>query len=234
MLSSSNLRDLDDAGLRFIVGCRVTKAPKDLQSHFRWHGTAFTDGQIIDTITPRDQRGTAAGTSDPNLRAEPVWDPATHARSWRAVWAYSTKRAVRDSKTLTLQENKARAVIAEEKATRTLNFDPGLAPRPKNHACQGATEEMQGTPFTSHWSETGFVVSGVEATSIRSTLSCKIRSLATTPARAESDWLSFTTMVTLLVPPPIFRPAPSAFRTVSITKVSASPKPASGPVCGLT
>ncbi|MDP3951334.1 IS1634 family transposase [Microbacterium sp.] len=59
MLSSSNLRDLDEAGLRFIVGSRVTKAPKDLESHFRWHGTAFTDGQVIDTITSRDQRGTA-------------------------------------------------------------------------------------------------------------------------------------------------------------------------------
>ena len=52
MLSSSNLSDLDEAGLRFIVGSRVTKAPKDLESHFRWHGNAFTDGQIIDTITP--------------------------------------------------------------------------------------------------------------------------------------------------------------------------------------
>lgn len=33
MLSASNLRDLDAAGLRFIVGSRVTKAPKDLESH---------------------------------------------------------------------------------------------------------------------------------------------------------------------------------------------------------
>ncbi|GAA4733897.1 hypothetical protein GCM10023350_16800 [Nocardioides endophyticus] len=53
------------------VGSRVTKAPKDLESHFRWHGTAFTDGQVIDTITPRDQRGTAVKTSDPNCRPEP-------------------------------------------------------------------------------------------------------------------------------------------------------------------
>ncbi len=122
MLSSTNLKELDDAGLRFIVGSRVTKAPKDLESHFRWHGTAFTDGQIIDTITPRDQRGTAVKTSDPAKRAEPVWDPAKHAKSWRAVWAYSTKRAVRDNKTLTLQENKARAVVAGEKTARTPRF----------------------------------------------------------------------------------------------------------------
>lgn len=122
MLSSSNLRDLDEAGLRFIVGSRVTKAPQDLESHFRWHGDAFSDGQIIDTITPRDQRGTAVTASDPKVRAEPVWDRATHARSWRAVWAYSTKRAVRDHKTLTLQENKARAVVEGEKAARAPRF----------------------------------------------------------------------------------------------------------------
>ena len=123
MLSSTNLRDLDDAGLRFIVGSRVTKAPKDLESHFRWHGDAFTDSQVIDTITPRDQRGTAGSkASDPLLRAEPVWDRSVHAKSWRAVWAYSTKRAVRDNKTLTLQENKARDVVAGEKTARTPRF----------------------------------------------------------------------------------------------------------------
>ena len=53
MLSASNLKELHAAGLRFIVGSRVTKAPADLASHFRWHGDAFTDGQLIDTITPR-------------------------------------------------------------------------------------------------------------------------------------------------------------------------------------
>jgi hypothetical protein len=29
----------------------VTKAPIDLASHFRWHGDAFDDGQLIDTIS---------------------------------------------------------------------------------------------------------------------------------------------------------------------------------------
>ena len=122
MLASGNLRELDDAGSRFIVGSRVTKAPNDLASHFHWHGELFTDGQIIDTITPRDHRGTAAKSSDPKLRAEPVWNQAVHTKSWRAVWAYSTKRAVRDTKTLNLQENKARAVVAGEKTTRTPRF----------------------------------------------------------------------------------------------------------------
>jgi len=122
MLSATNLRDLDEAGLRFIVGSRVTKAPGDLASHFHWHGDLFTDGQIIDTITPRDHRGTAAKSSDPKLKAEPVWNPKTHTKSWRAVWAYSTKRAVRDTKTLNLQEAKARAVVAGDKTARTPRF----------------------------------------------------------------------------------------------------------------
>ncbi len=88
----------------------------------RWHGELFTDGQVIDTITPRDQRGTAAKNSDPKIRAEPVWDRTTHPKSWRAVWAYSSKRAVRDSKTLNLHENKARAVVAGDKTARTPRF----------------------------------------------------------------------------------------------------------------
>ena len=121
MLSASNLRELDDGHLRFIVGSRMTKAPTDLASHFRWHGDAFTDGQLIDTITPRSGHH-KHGASDPQVKAEPVWDPTTHPASWRAVWAYSTRRAVRDNTTLTAQENKAKAVIAGEKAARTPRF----------------------------------------------------------------------------------------------------------------
>ena len=45
-----------------------------------------------------------------------------HTKSWRAVWAYSRKRAVRDGKTLTLQENRASAAVAGEKAARTPRF----------------------------------------------------------------------------------------------------------------
>lgn len=119
MLSASNLAELDESGLRFIVGSRVTKAPVDLESHFRWHGDAFTDGQIIETITPKNRR---VIENDPNQKKEPVWDAAQHAASWRAVWAYSAKRAARDSTTLTLQENRAREVIAGDKTARTPRF----------------------------------------------------------------------------------------------------------------
>ena len=119
MLSATNLRELDEANLRFIVGSRMTKAPIDLASHFRWHGTWFTDGQIIDTLTPRTGR---RSENNALLRAEPVWDPAAHPGSWRAVWAYSRKRAVRDNRTLNLQEERARAVVAGQKAARTPRF----------------------------------------------------------------------------------------------------------------
>ncbi len=122
MLSASNLKELDAAGLRFIVGSRVTKAPHDLSSHLRWYGDTFADGQVIDTITPRVSTAAARALNDQAKRAEPVWDPAGHPSTWRAVWAYSRKRAVRDNATLTLQENKAKAVVAGEKSARTPRF----------------------------------------------------------------------------------------------------------------
>ena len=120
MLSGDNLNELDGEHLRFIVGSRMTKAPLDLASHFRWHGDAFGDGQVIDIITPR-RRGPWR-ENDVNVKAEPVWDPTVHPGSWRAVWAYSTKRAVRDNKTLTAQENRAKAVIAGEKTAKATRF----------------------------------------------------------------------------------------------------------------
>lgn len=119
MLSASNLTELDAAGLGFVVGSRQTKAPIDLESHFRWHGNAFTDGQIIDTITPKIG---ANRENDTDLRAEPVWDKHTHQASWRAVWAYSRKRSVRDNTTLTLQENRARDVIDGTRPAKATRF----------------------------------------------------------------------------------------------------------------
>nr|WP_314308525.1 IS1634 family transposase [Actinomyces johnsonii] len=107
MLSAANLTALDEAKLRFIVGARTTRAPGDLEAHFRWSGDAFTDGQLIDTITPKRGSNTER---DKSLRAEPVWDPVEYPGSWRAVWAYSKKRAARDTRTLTAQANRARAI----------------------------------------------------------------------------------------------------------------------------
>jgi Transposase DDE domain len=119
MLSAASLADLDDAGLGFIVGSRVTKAPVDLESHFRWHGDAFSDGQAIDTVTPKAGKNK---DNDPALRAEPAWDREDHPKSWRAVWAFSAKRFARDNRTLTAQENRARDVISGAKSARTPRF----------------------------------------------------------------------------------------------------------------
>ena len=119
MLSAANLAELDTAGLGFIVGSRVTKAPVDLESHFRWHGDALDDGQVIDTLTPKTGKN---HDNNPARRAEPVWDPKAHPDSWRAVWAFSARRFARDNKTLTAQENRARDVISGAKTARTPRF----------------------------------------------------------------------------------------------------------------
>ena len=119
MLSAANLAALDDAGLGFIVGSRAVKAPIDLASHFHWNGDVFTDGQIIDTVTPRHGN---TKVNDTNKRAEPVWNAEKHPGAWRAIWAYSAKRARRDQKTLYAQETRARAVINGEKAAKSTRF----------------------------------------------------------------------------------------------------------------
>lgn len=119
MLSAENLTAIDTAGLRFIVGSRMTKAPHDLAKHFHWHGTAFADGQIIDTIT---MRSTAPDPDRVKTRTEPVWDPAEHPLAWRTVWAYSHKRAVRDRHTLTAQRNRAQAIVDGDRPAKKARF----------------------------------------------------------------------------------------------------------------
>lgn len=90
-----------------------------------WHGDAFTDGQIIDTVTPRTSTSAGRAVNDVKLKSEPVWNPTVHTTAWRAVWAvwaYSAKRAARDARTLTLQENRAMAVVEGERAPHKTRF----------------------------------------------------------------------------------------------------------------
>ena len=82
MLSAANLADLDDAGLGFIVGSRVTKAPVDLESHFRWHGDAFCDGQVIDTLTSK--AGKNRTTTRPCGPSPPGTGRTTQSRGGRS------------------------------------------------------------------------------------------------------------------------------------------------------
>lgn len=60
-----------------------------------------------------------------------------------------------------------------------------------NQGCHGDLVEMTGIPSASQTVATGFVFSGVEATSMRSILSSTISFLATSDARLGLDWLSF-------------------------------------------
>jgi hypothetical protein len=119
MLSGANLKALDELGLSFIVGSRVTKAPGDLESHFHWNGDVFTDGQIIDTVTPRHGNTKVNNTA---LRAEPVWNAEQHSGAWRAIWSYSAKRARRDQKALAAQEARARAIVDGSKKAKSARF----------------------------------------------------------------------------------------------------------------
>lgn len=119
MLSGANLKALDELELSFIVGSRVTKAPGDLESHFHWNGDVFTDGQVIDTVTPRHGNTKVNNTA---LRAEPIWDPEHHPGSWRAIWSYSAKRARRDQKTLAAQQARARAIVAGDRKVKSARF----------------------------------------------------------------------------------------------------------------
>ncbi len=119
MLSAANLKALDELGCSFIVGSRTTKAPGDLESHFHWNGDAFTEKQIIDTVTPRHGK---SKVNDIKLRSEPVWDPAEHPNAWRAIWSYSATRARRDQKTLAAQEQRARAIVDGERPAKSARF----------------------------------------------------------------------------------------------------------------
>ena len=130
MLSTANLNALNEAGVGFIVGSRTTRAPEDLEAHFHWHGDAFTDGQLIDTITPR--RGSRS-ERDKSRKAEPVWDPGTHPGSWRAIWVYSSKRFTRDNHTLDAQGEQGQGRHCRRQAPQVHTFchHPQRRPGPR-------------------------------------------------------------------------------------------------------
>ncbi|MDY3679671.1 MAG: IS1634 family transposase [Actinomyces urogenitalis] len=118
MLSRANLLALEEAGIRFIVGARQTRAPLDLESHYRWHGDTYSDGQVIDTLTPRHAN---SRVNDPTVRAEPVWEESMSG-SWRAVWQYTRRRWVRDMHTLKAQRNRAMSIINGDTRPKNTRF----------------------------------------------------------------------------------------------------------------
>src|SRR5690242_15996682 len=72
--------------------------------------------------------------------------------------------------------------IPKKNSVVYLNAVPSLAPRPKYHASHGAMVVTLGIPLASHWSATGFVVSGVDDPTTMSTLSVKMSSRAMSAA----------------------------------------------------
>nr|WP_017602277.1 IS1634 family transposase [Nocardiopsis lucentensis] len=90
MLSAANLNALGEAGLRFIVGSRITKAPYDLAEHFETQGTYLEDRQILES-----QRVMGAGR---------------HARTRRVVYQYLFKRHQRDQQAINAQIARAEKV----------------------------------------------------------------------------------------------------------------------------
>ena len=111
---------------------RLTHHPRPgvLEAHFHWHGDAFTDGQLIDTITPR--RGSRS-ERDKSRKAEPVWDPGTHPGSWRAIWVYSSKRFTRDNHTLDAQGEQGQGRHCRRQAPQVHTFchHPQRRPGPR-------------------------------------------------------------------------------------------------------
>jgi len=139
MLSEDNLAAIDAAGLRFIVGSRQTKAPKDLAKQFHYHpDTDLAEGTTVDTVTTRARFQPAKdqlATAD-----EPVWDPDNEqhrTRYWRAVWQYRVKRATRDLATLEKQREKALRVVEGQQAVKSARFV----------RTQGATRVFDQTTF---------------------------------------------------------------------------------------
>lgn len=119
MLSATNLTALDDAGLTFIAGSRATRAPIDLASHFRWHGDAFTDGQLIDTITPKTPA--PSRTTRPSVPSRSGTGASIRARGGRCgPTPPSAQSGI--TNTLTIQENRAREVISGAKKAKTTRF----------------------------------------------------------------------------------------------------------------
>ena len=72
--------------------------------------------------------------------------------------------------------------------------------RPKKYGCHGQLVATHGTSLTSAWSDTGLVVSGVPDVTMRSTLSERISSEATSAARLPFDWLSLEMICDLVGP----------------------------------
>ena len=102
MLSAANLLALEDAGFRFIVGSKSSKAPYDLADHLERHGNAFDDGQTLETTR-------TMGTGK-------------NKRGRRVVWQWSFKRYRHDIQAINAMVERAEAVAAGKRALKKDRF----------------------------------------------------------------------------------------------------------------
>ena len=102
MLSAANLNALEDAGFKFIVGSRLTKAPYDLAEHFDRHGDYFTDGQILESTR--------------------VMGTGKNARERRIVYQWSFKRSKRDDRNINAMIAKAEKIATGAAPMRRTRF----------------------------------------------------------------------------------------------------------------
>lgn len=102
MLSAANLNALEDAGLKFIVGSRTSKAPKELEEHFGERGNYIADNGIVELTRPM-------GTGQAR-------------RDRRVVWHYLWKRDQRDNRTLNAQIERALRVMDKDEPLRKQRF----------------------------------------------------------------------------------------------------------------
>ena len=102
MLSAKNLNAIEDAGLSFIVGSRISKAPYDLAAHFERHGNAFDDGQVLESAR--------------------VMGSGKAARSRRVVYQYRFARHKRDDRAINAMVERAEKVAAGKRPLKKDRF----------------------------------------------------------------------------------------------------------------
>lgn len=102
MLSAKNLNAIEDAGLWFIVGSRISKAPYDLAAHFERHGNAFDDGQVLESSR--------------------VMGTGKAARSRRVVYQYRFARHKHDDRAINAMVDRAEKVAEGKRPLKKDRF----------------------------------------------------------------------------------------------------------------
>jgi len=102
MLSAKNLNAIEDTGMSFIVGSRISKAPFDLAAHFERHGNAFDDGQVLESSR--------------------VMGTGKAARSRRIVYQYRFARHKHDDRAINAMVERAEKVAAGKRPLKKDRF----------------------------------------------------------------------------------------------------------------